>query len=141
MPNAENVATCAVCGDTLERTASGHVVHANANRDDHQPRVVPPTADQEEIAMPENPMVMMRCISLANGEPGPAGQFLQSYNADTGESVWTVAEERAMKLKAGDFYTLWRSVLPSQPVRPWDGKPNRPLTAFTVEFIPAPPDS
>lgn len=32
----------------------------------------------------------------------------------------------------GDALALWRSVCSSDPVRP-DGRPNRPLTAFTVE--------
>jgi hypothetical protein len=34
-------------------------------------------------------------------------------------------------------FELWRKPDPRNPVRP-DGKPNRPLTAFTVEIVPDP---
>jgi hypothetical protein len=33
--------------------------------------------------------------------------------------------------------TCWRQVSPTHPTRP-DGKPNRPLTAFTVEIVKVP---
>jgi len=32
-------------------------------------------------------------------------------------------------------FECWQQVLRSRPVRP-DGKPNRPLTAFTVAIVP-----
>lgn len=80
-------------------------------------------------------MILMRCHGLANGQPGPRGQFLKAYDASTGESEWTdeVTDARVFATKA-EAMKLYRSVLPSQPVRPWDGRPNRPLTAFTVEI-------
>jgi hypothetical protein len=34
-----------------------------------------------------------------------------------------------------DAFELWRSVDPRDPVRP-DGRPNRPLTAFTITVVP-----
>lgn len=84
--------------------------------------------------------VVMRCLALADGTTDPArcptNQFLKDYDPETGESEWTFAMSEALTLPAADAMTLWRSVHPTQPVRPWDGQPNRPLTAFTVEFIP-----
>lgn len=82
--------------------------------------------------------VVIRCLGLANGTPGPRGQYLQSYDNETGESVWTGEMDKALVLTSGNALALYRSVLPSQPIRPWDGKPNRPLTAFSVEFVPVP---
>lgn len=80
-------------------------------------------------------MILIRCVSLANGEPGPAGQFLKDYDPDTGESLWTHEVTDAEPFNSKDeAYSLWMSVLESEPVRSHDGKPNRPLTAFTVEI-------
>ena len=35
---------------------------------------------------------------------------------------------------AEDALSTWKEILTSDPVRP-DGKPNRPMTAFTVELV------
>jgi hypothetical protein len=78
-------------------------------------------------------MKVMRCLELANGQPGPAGQYLHEYDPRTGFSVWTRHKEKAKKfLDAPEAFELWRSVLEKEPVRAHDGKPNRPLTAFTI---------
>jgi hypothetical protein len=82
-------------------------------------------------------MKLIKCICLANGEPGPAEQFLSAYNPKTGESEWTWVREKALTFpNAREAMRLWRSVLETDPVR-WDGKANRPLTAFTVEVVDA----
>jgi hypothetical protein len=79
---------------------------------------------------------VIRCLALANGEPGPSGQFLEKYDVTSGFSEWTPNLERAQRFETrGEAVAMWQSVLPSQPTRPWDGKPNRPLTAFTCEFV------
>ncbi|GAC1496137.1 MAG: hypothetical protein NVS1B2_15940 [Vulcanimicrobiaceae bacterium] len=36
---------------------------------------------------------------------------------------------------ARDAHAFWMQVHPTDPTRP-DGKPNRPLTAYTVEVVP-----
>lgn len=80
-------------------------------------------------------MILMRCLGLANGRRGPAGQFLESYDQYTGFSHWTTNKSKAMSFSTVETgWEMWRSVLTSDPVRPWDGKPNRPLTAFSVEI-------
>jgi len=87
--------------------------------------------------------VRLRCIGLANGARGPAGHYLAAYDVHTGESLWTTDTNAALSCPTmRDALELWQSVLPSDPVRS-DGKPNRPLTAFSISFeqgtIPADP--
>ncbi len=47
--------------------------------------------------------------------------------------VTTPDIEQATKFEGVDAFVLWRTPDPRAPVRD-DGKPNRPLTAFTVEI-------
>jgi hypothetical protein len=80
-------------------------------------------------------MILMRCVSLANGEPGPSGQFLKSFDPQTGFSEWTFEMSDAMQFATqAEAWDTWRTVHAKDPVRSWDGQPNRPLTAFTVEI-------
>lgn len=77
-------------------------------------------------------MKLIKCECLADGSPGPAGQFLSRYDPKTGESVWTVKRCDALQFTdIHDALSLWKSVHEKEPIRP-DGKPNRPLTAFSV---------
>ena len=78
---------------------------------------------------------IMQCVELASGLPGgPKGQWLKSYEPRTGESVWTDNRGEAHRFAdAFEALTMWKSVHEHQPVRP-DGKPNRPLTAFTISI-------
>lgn len=80
--------------------------------------------------------VVIHCLGVARGRgPGPAGQYLKAYHPDSGFSEWTFDVEEALHFASEEqAIEVYRSVLPSQPVRPWDGRPNRPLTAFTVEI-------
>jgi hypothetical protein len=68
-----------------------------------------------------------------------AGRFVSRYDPDAHDGlghVWTVAEPR----KARQFATnaaaveFWRQPSTIKPLRE-DGKPNRPLTAFTVSIF------
>jgi hypothetical protein len=51
--------------------------------------------------------------------------------------VTTPRIEEATRYATADAFDLWRAVDPRCPIRP-DGKPNRPLTALSVNFDPAP---
>lgn len=54
-----------------------------------------------------------------------------------GAFAFTTDPARAMRWpSASDALADWRAQCSSVPLRP-DGKPNRPMTAFTVEIIPA----
>lgn len=86
--------------------------------------------------------------SIAGSELPPADVevFLASYdpeaNGGQGEMIWTTNREDAMTFESvKDAVALYRSVPKSAPIR-LDGKPNRPLTAFTVMIeidVPPPP--
>ena len=80
--------------------------------------------------------VVMLCLGLASGQPGPRGQYLLSYHRESGFSEWTPDKDQALKFTDwSEAMQTYHAVLPSQPTRPWDGRPNRPLTAFAVEFV------
>lgn len=65
-----------------------------------------------------------------------SGAYLESYDPEAhrgqGKAKWTDDIAKAMRfatqLEAFDF---WRQQSKTMPFRP-DGKPNRPLTAFTI---------
>lgn len=84
---------------------------------------------------------IIRCQGVASRvgpDPtrGPVNQFLKQYEVMSGLSDWTFDPNEAMKFRTMTLaIQMWRAILPTDPVRA-DGKPNRPLTAFTVEFVP-----
>jgi hypothetical protein len=62
------------------------------------------------------------------------GGFVAAYDPEVGMTSLVVTTDKAEALRfasARDAMELWRSVPARAPVRP-DGKPNRPLTSFTV---------
>ena len=87
-------------------------------------------------------MATIRIISLADGDPSPFdGQYVAEYDphrdgvAPDGRPmichlVTTPDREKALDLEAGKAFELWRKSCGMRE----DGKPNRPLTAFTVEI-------
>lgn len=80
---------------------------------------------------------MKRIIQIVEdpyAEPGvvcAAGAYVVSYDPD-GETVLTTLIEKARRFDtAGEALVYWRQQSVACPLRP-DGKPNRPLTAYTV---------
>lgn len=64
--------------------------------------------------------------------------YLKSYDPEAGDgrgaAVFTDLISEAMSFPSADAgWELWRSSPASRPLRP-DGRPNRPLTAFTIEI-------
>lgn len=90
--------------------------------------------------------VMMQCVAMPGWwgpghpfMPDVTGQYLKSYDpaAPSGAGwEWTRDLAEAMIFdgadKAGE---CWQQVNPLMPLRPNDGRPNRPLTAFTVAVV------
>ena len=79
-------------------------------------------------------------ISLADGRTDgvPVGAYLASYDPEgdggTGVATWTRDPAHAMTFATGEAATAcYRAVPLNRPLRP-DGRPNRPLTMFTVAF-------
>ena len=99
--------------------------------------------------MTESPFRVIRLIGLANGETSLAdGQWVKEYNPSTdgtdpaGQAigcllVTTSDPTQARLYGMSEVLEVWRRVDSRNPVRP-DGKPNRPLTAYTVEITPPP---
>jgi hypothetical protein len=90
--------------------------------------------------------VTIKVIGLVSGDPtGFDGQYVVEFDPCRdgieprsgmpmlAHLVTTPDIEAATKFTTTDAFELWRSVDKRQPWRP-DGKPNRPFTAFTVEF-------
>ncbi len=79
-------------------------------------------------------------VSLADGrtEGVPIGCYLASYdpeaNDGSGEAHWTPDPAQALTFgTTGEALACYRAVPRNRPVRK-DGKPNRPLTMFSVIF-------
>lgn len=84
--------------------------------------------------------VIINCVGLAGtvGGAWPAGAYLAEYNPEgnngCGESAWTSDPSRAKVFSPEDAIEVYRAVPANRPTR-LDGKPNRPLTVFAVEFV------
>jgi len=68
------------------------------------------------------------------------GEYLKSYDVEAfdgrGSAVFTRYISEAMQFDNSlDAMSHWRRQSKTHPVRP-DGKPNRPLTAFTMTIKP-----
>lgn len=79
-------------------------------------------------------------VEPTNGSP--EGQYLKSYDPEAhlgkGWAIWTSDVEEAMTWPLQALaWECWRQVPKARRIRP-DGRPNRPLTAFTVEICPKP---
>lgn len=86
----------------------------------------------------------IRCEGLVGvnvvDSPTVTGSYLQSYDPDAnggrGDAVWTNDPANARRFDSPvDAWECWRQTSTVQPLRA-DGKPNRPLTAFTVTIEP-----
>jgi hypothetical protein len=85
--------------------------------------------------------VVIKIVGDASGEPSEFdGQYLMFYNPDNPEHPYNgIIKAGPHRIAALEFADLiaatrfWQQVNPARPVRP-DGKPNRPLSGFTIEF-------
>jgi hypothetical protein len=71
---------------------------------------------------------------LVDYDPGSNGREPGTQDPMTCRLVTTPDRASAKEMTPAEAFELWKRVDPRQPTRP-DGQPNRPLTAFTVEFI------
>lgn len=88
------------------------------------------------------PPTLIRIIGAADGSPCPfAGQYVSRADCDAhgGRGELETTAHAAMALQFPDSETaieFWRQQSTRHPTRP-DGKPNRPLTAYTCDIGPA----
>lgn len=90
--------------------------------------------------------VVIKIVGLADGAPHEfAGKYVVNYDPSPdgvplGECVLVVDEDVQRAKRYPDAFAAgneWKRVDTRQPIRA-DGRPNRPLTAFSVEIVKAP---
>jgi hypothetical protein len=81
---------------------------------------------------------------LPSGDPSPYDEtYLERFDFDDcppGEcNLFTVPDPRHARRFTDllDATGVWKTIDPRQPLD-WDGRPNRPLTIFSVTFEPVP---
>ena len=84
--------------------------------------------------------VTLRVMDIAGPDPGNKFGWLKGKYVRTIEDIdnpftwqFTPSLEDALKCNPEDAFKLYYKPSSLQPIRP-DGKPNRPLTAFTMMF-------
>jgi hypothetical protein len=83
---------------------------------------------------------VIRCAGAST--PGLVGKYLKAYDVEAsgGHEVATWTRDRREALVFPSFigaFEAWRSQSVTVPLRA-DGKPNRPLTAYSVKFEDGP---
>jgi hypothetical protein len=84
------------------------------------------------------------CMSLADGRIPPeiAGAWLVWYdpagNDGTGDAAWSHDPADAARFTPEEWAELSTTAPANRPLRP-DGKPNRPITMFTLMIVPVDP--
>ena len=112
-----------------------------------QERREAPVIDRANREAKEPPYVI-RFHGQADGAKTPFdGRYLVSYDPEhDGEDPWgrpmMARVEATEDPEAAKHYPSqpaawaeWKRQCRRQPTRPWDGRPNRPLTAFTIEVM------
>ncbi|MFC5391206.1 hypothetical protein [Bosea vestrisii] len=82
---------------------------------------------------------VMRLHGFTGSAGLPAYLFRCDFEANRGrgEVLWTVERDKAMRFdNPGAALAYWKTPSQTVPLRP-DGQPNRPLSAFTIEIVPA----
>jgi hypothetical protein len=77
-------------------------------------------------------------------EASPLGQYVKTYDPDAAEgqgfATGTANIREALHFTdTAAALAFWRQPSKVAPTRP-DGRPNRPLTAFSVEMVTVPPE-
>jgi hypothetical protein len=89
---------------------------------------------------------VMRCVEMSgmvrilDGHPDQRGCYLAYYDPEFADGVgaagWVTNPVEAIAFEAASAgLDLWLTESKTRPTR-WDGEPNKPLTAYTVEMIP-----
>jgi hypothetical protein len=86
---------------------------------------------------------IIQCVGSADGSPRPGeeGMYFESFRHEAqqgsygyGYAEFTADPRRAMQFATvGEAIEFWRRPSKTRPLRP-DGKPNRPMTAWTVNI-------
>lgn len=90
-------------------------------------------------------MKVMKLHGLADGRATTVdGLYVHHCDVDVNDGrgqIWACGIDGAMRFAdAGEALLYWKRQSSVLPLRPWDGKPNRPMTAWTIEIVDAPSD-
>lgn len=82
---------------------------------------------------------VIRCMGIAGMPGGPIGQFLMGFDVDAnqgrGSDSWCFSARGAMHFPdAAAAMAAWKTQSTRFPTRT-DGRPNRPLTAYSIEIV------
>jgi hypothetical protein len=83
---------------------------------------------------------IIRIVGAADGRPTPHdGRYLAHYDPDTPYgTLRLISTDDVAKaqhfLDAAQLHACYSAISKKQPTRP-DGRPNRPITGLTVEFL------
>lgn len=86
---------------------------------------------------PEERPFLMQCVCGSDGEMTPYdGMYLRRYTPEShdgrGHALWTTDPDQAVPFASiMEAREAWMCVPITRPTRD-DGKPNRPLTAYTI---------
>lgn len=97
-----------------------------------------------DLILPRNAMtpVVVKIVGAANGRTTPHdGRWLVEWSPHTeaGTLALTSSRSRTRARCFGGPGQVWRemrAISSVEPVRPWDGEPNRPLSALTLQIEP-----
>jgi hypothetical protein len=87
-------------------------------------------------------MTIIRIVGLSNGEPTPHdGKYVREFHPEEGpvgvgvlKTTFDITRAKVFK-DFSEAHRMWTAMDTREPTRPWDGKPNRPMTMWTVEFL------
>lgn len=114
---------CVICGDT-DPPESGACIHCGAS-----PSALLPGRGSGALGI--------KVIGLVTGEKGPFdGEWLMGYDPFRG--VLTTTPDSAAALRFENFQAARREWMRWDGTDRPDGKPSRPLTAYTVELAAIP---
>lgn len=91
--------------------------------------------------------IVIRVVGTADETDHPfftntVGKYLAGFDLNAephGCFDWTEDINEAYRFPTGkEAFEAWRRQSEAFPTRAWDGLPNRPLTAWTVEVLEAP---
>lgn len=84
---------------------------------------------------------VVRVLEAAGGGDTPHdGRYVVRWNPHTLAGTLSLTSTAnvaiARRFTREEAFAEWKAISRLQPTRPWDGKPNRPLSGVTIEIIP-----
>jgi hypothetical protein len=82
---------------------------------------------------------IVEIVGAADGRPTPHdGRYVVAWSPHTmaGDLKLTSTDDitKARRFSVLEAMSEWRAISRVQATRPWDGKPNRPLTGITIQI-------